>query len=180
MRYCYVAWAIGWLLGLMTLRGRSRLFIVAGALSAGATAAYATHLLLLNATWVAPLPVYIEQCLFALFMISAVAGYWGALRAVASLARRAIAATGRHFTVSAQHRKPADRCASGELTPSRTMTPAVRSFARFILLAAGIISVAIVPGVIANYAINDAQRFAEYYHDAWSNELELGQFLSTM
>src|SRR5262249_43344229 len=68
MKYYYLVWVVGWLLGLVTLRGRSRLLVVAGILTAGAyLACVMIYLLLLNATWVFPQPVYIEQALFALF-----------------------------------------------------------------------------------------------------------------
>src|SRR5262249_29420949 len=85
MKYYYLACALGWLLGLLILRGRSRLFAAAGAVSCAAYAVYSMlYLLLLNGTWVLPIPTYVEQCLFPLLVTTAVAGYWGALSAVAS------------------------------------------------------------------------------------------------
>src|SRR5262249_47477179 len=36
---------------------------------------------------VAPLPIYVEQSLFPLFLVSAVTGYWGALQTVANALR---------------------------------------------------------------------------------------------
>jgi hypothetical protein len=85
MKYYYLACALGWLLGLLALRGRSRLFAAAGAVSCVVYVAYSVlYLLLLNGTWVLPIPTYLEQCLFPLFVTTAVAGYWGALSAAAS------------------------------------------------------------------------------------------------
>jgi hypothetical protein len=84
MKYAYWAWSLGWLLGLLTLRGRSRVLIVAALAACAAYVAYSViYLLLENATWVLPIPIYVEQCLFALFMTAGVAGYWGALRTFA-------------------------------------------------------------------------------------------------
>jgi hypothetical protein len=80
MKYYYLACALGWLLGLLILRGRSRLFAAAGAVSCAAYAVYSMlYLLLLNGTWVLPIPTYVEQCLFPLLVTTAAAGYWGAL-----------------------------------------------------------------------------------------------------
>ena len=83
----YLAWAAGWILGLVTLRGQTRVLVLAAAVSCIAWVAYSiVYLLLLNATWSPPIPLYIEQCLFALYTAAAIAGYWGFLRAVAGLA----------------------------------------------------------------------------------------------
>src|SRR2546422_530059 len=88
MKYFYFAWVSGWLLGLWTLRGRARVLVVAGIASCAALLTeILVYLLLQNAPWSFPLPVYAEQSLFPLFLVSAVAGYWGALRAAALWAR---------------------------------------------------------------------------------------------
>src|SRR5262249_3505830 len=73
------------LLGLLALRGRSRLFVAAGAVSCAAYVVYSVlYLLLLNGTWVLPIPTYVEQCLFPLLVTTAAAGDLGALSAAAS------------------------------------------------------------------------------------------------
>src|SRR5262249_23643412 len=91
MKYFYLAWMPGWLLGLWTLRGRARVLVVAGIVSCAALLSeILVYLLLEDAPWSFPLPQYAEQSLFSLFLVSAVAGYWGALRAVASWARALI------------------------------------------------------------------------------------------
>lgn len=106
MRYFYLACGLGWLLGLLGLRGRSRLFVVAGTVSWLFYVAYSViYLLLLDAAWVLPIPVYVEQCLFPLFLTTAAAGYWGALRAVtaalpAILVGRGVAPTAVSFVAA--------------------------------------------------------------------------------
>jgi hypothetical protein len=85
MKYYYLACTLGWLLALLALRGRSRLFAAAGAVSCVLYAAYSVvFLLLLNGTWVLPIPMYVEQSLFPLLVTTAAAGYWGVLSAAAS------------------------------------------------------------------------------------------------
>src|SRR5258708_39868883 len=49
---------------------------------------YTLLYLLLNVPWQAPLPVYLAHGLVPLFVISAVAGYWGGLRVAARSARQ--------------------------------------------------------------------------------------------
>ena len=58
MKTFYLACFVGWLLGLLTLRGRSRLLVIAAAVSAGFLIVYSViYLLLENAKWlVAPDP----------------------------------------------------------------------------------------------------------------------------
>jgi hypothetical protein len=81
MKTFYLGCMLGWLIGLVALRGRSRLFVTAAFITFAAWVAYsAVYLLILNKPWVLPIPLYIEQCLFPLYLASAVAGYWGGLR----------------------------------------------------------------------------------------------------
>src|SRR5262249_19230391 len=61
MKYFYLVWALGWLLGLLTLRGRARVLVVAGVVTCGALLAeIVVYLLLENASWSGPMPVYAE------------------------------------------------------------------------------------------------------------------------
>jgi hypothetical protein len=84
MKYFYAVWLPGWVLGLLTLRGRARLLALTGLVTCFAfLAEVVVYLLVQNVAWSLPLPVYTEQALFPLFMVSAVTGYWGAWRAVA-------------------------------------------------------------------------------------------------
>ena len=87
MKYFYLLCIVGWVLGLLTLRGRARLLVIAAVTSWVALLVCSVlYLLMLNVAWQMPLPVYLEQCLFFLFIISAVAGLWGALDAAVSRA----------------------------------------------------------------------------------------------
>jgi hypothetical protein len=103
MKYYYLACALGWLLGLLALRGRSRLFAAAGAVSCAAYVVYSVlYLLLLKGTWVLPIPTYVEQCLFPLLVTTAVAGYWGALSVTASVSAKTIQAVRQNGRASAR------------------------------------------------------------------------------
>src|SRR6266852_1515459 len=80
MKYYYAAFAVGWVLGLLTLRGRPLQFVAIASLTFAAFLLYCLiYALLLDSPWVAPIPFYLEHSLFALFLATAVAGYWGAL-----------------------------------------------------------------------------------------------------
>jgi hypothetical protein len=85
MKFYYLACALGWLLGILALRGRPRVLVLAAATTFVAYVAYSTGFVLLRAPWTAPIPVYVEHCLFPLFVAAAVAGYWGAFRAATRL-----------------------------------------------------------------------------------------------
>lgn len=96
MRIFYVACALGWLLGLVLSRGRQRALAAAAAVSFIAWIAYSTvYLLLLDAVWVPPIPLYFEHGLWALYMTAAVAGYWGVLQTAAGLTQRLVMALKR-------------------------------------------------------------------------------------
>src|SRR5260221_4807335 len=86
-KYFYGLCILGWAIGLMFARGRMRVLVAAGTAAFGFYALYALAYLLLDVTWWLPLPVYIEHCLAYLFIASAVAGYWSALRSIAAFAR---------------------------------------------------------------------------------------------
>src|SRR5262249_50873726 len=84
MRVFYATCIFGWLLGLATLSGRSRLLVIAAILSFIAWIAYGfVYLLFLGKPWIPPIPMYVEHSLFPLYLASAAAGYWGALGLVA-------------------------------------------------------------------------------------------------
>jgi hypothetical protein len=155
MKFYYWAWSLGWLLGLLTLRGRSRVLIAAALAGCVAYLAYSViYLLLENATWVLPIPIYVEQCLFALFLTAGVAGYWGALRTVAS------------WLLSI-----------GMMLPHRIGIMARSSRIRFAAMVVGILIVAIVPATAVNFAVNHSQQYTEIWNDPWPTEPELEQYL---
>jgi hypothetical protein len=155
MKYFYFTWVSGWLLGLWTLRGRARVLVIAGIGSCAALLAeILVYLLLQNAPWSLPLPVYAEQGLFPLFLVSAVAGYWGALRAAASWARALVVKIMRR---------------DSEL--SRRWLPKAKGAAAFVV-------VTLVPASVVDYAINRPAWMADLYNEPWPNEPEFVQFLA--
>ena len=84
--YC---WCVpGWALGIWLLRGRPRVLVVAGVVSALLLLAYSAAFLYSAGYWWLPVPIYIEHTLFALFWTAAIAGYWGGLEALTARARR--------------------------------------------------------------------------------------------
>jgi hypothetical protein len=154
MKYIYLLWALGWLLGLLTLRGRARALVVAGVVTCGALLTeIVVYLLLQNASWSVPLPVYTEQSLFALFVVSAVAGYWGALRTAALWGRNA---------------------SSWPAILHRPNGVKATSWAWLAEAASAFAVVAVLPAALVNYAINRPA----YILDPWLNEPELEQFLA--
>src|SRR5262245_7960174 len=154
MKYIYLVWALGWLLGLLTLRGRARALVVAGLVTCGALLTeIVVYLLLQNASWSVPLPVYTEQSLFALFVVSAVAGYWGALRTAALWGRNA---------------------SSWPAILHRPNGVKATSWAWLAKAASAFAVVAVLPAALVNYAINRPA----YILDPWLNEPELEQFLA--
>src|SRR5262245_19787972 len=89
MKYFYVVGALGWLVGGVLLRGRARMLVFAAATAFIVWALYSiVYLLVLNVAWIPPIPIYVEQCLFPLYLSSAAAGYWGVLSAGARLFAR--------------------------------------------------------------------------------------------
>jgi len=159
MKYFYLVWALGWLLGLLTFCGRARVLVVAGAVTCGALLVEILVYLLLpkNASWSLPLPTYAEQSLFALFLVSAVAGYWGALRAAALWARNASG------WPAILHRPNGVKATSWD---------------RLAKAAAAFVIVAVVPAAVVNYAINRPWWMPDVYNEPWPNEPELAQLLT--
>ena len=158
MKYFYFIWATGWVLGLLTLRGRTRVLVLAGVVTCGGLVTeIVAYLLLQNASWSFPLPVYAEQSLFALFLVSAVVGYWGALRAAASWVRNASA------WPPILHRSNRAKTTSRGWLANAAVAFAV---------------VALVPAATVNYAIKRPVYVADLYNEPWPNEPELAQFLA--
>jgi len=150
MKYFYFICALGWLLGLLTLHGRARVLVIVGMASCGALLAEVLIYLLLqqNAPWSLPLPVYVEQSLFPLFLISAVTGYWGALRLA---------------TVALQH----------PITGAQTPFWSVKAKG-----ASAFAFVALVPAAIAGYAVARPGHLIHLYDEPWPDEPELAQLLA--
>ena len=168
-KYFYILWALGWLLGVLTLTGRARLLVVTGVMSFLLLFGYILLYLLLNVAWQAPLPLYLAHGLFPLFVMSAVAGYWGALRAALSVGRKVAPVAERASLISLRPgvAKRAPSHDDGVLTQSRL---------RFLTAGAAFVAVAIVPAAIANFARTQGPEYAEAFHERWPNEPELNQF----
>jgi hypothetical protein len=149
-KYFYLVWAFGWLLGLLTLRGRARVLVVAGMITCGLLfAEIFLYLLLQEGSWLPPRPMYVEQGLFPLFIVSAVTGYWGALRAAAATLR------------------------PSHLTGARSW-----SFWYKAKPAAAFVVVALVPATVVYYAVSRPLYVADLYNEPWPNEPEFEQFLA--
>ncbi len=174
MKTFYLACALGWLLGLVTLRGRARVLVIAASVAFAVWAVYSlVYLLLLNATWVPPIPIYLEQCLFALYLAAAVVGYWGLLRAIASLIARAAAPLVSRAGAALRRPAPAP------LSAQRVGKKLPRSSGlRRLAVAATVVCAAILPAKVASYALTDARAQAMTFYQPWPNEPELMEFLS--
>jgi hypothetical protein len=147
-KYYYLACSLGWLLGILALRGRPRVLVLAAATTCMLYVAYGTGFLLLNVPWTAPIPVYVEHSLFPLFLAAGVAGYWGMLRAAASWLRQKL-----------------------PLLQARLR-------ARFAPIVLSFILVASIPAMAMNFAVNRSAPYAEAWNLPWPNEPEFVEFLT--
>jgi hypothetical protein len=86
-KYFYGLCILGWALGLVLARGRVRVLVVTGVAAFGYYLLYMMAFVLLDVVWWLPIPFDIEHSLAYLFIASAVAGYWSAVRSIAAFAR---------------------------------------------------------------------------------------------
>ena len=177
MKYFYLACALGWALGLVTLRGRARTLVAAASIAFAVWVLYSVvYLLLLNATWVLPVPMYVEQSLFALYLAAAIAGYWGFLYAIIPLVHQFDALLGRR--ADAIWRRPVPEA----IPPQSAATGAAElPFVRRILAhVPAFLVAALIPVKAVTYALTDGQARAIQFqsHDRWPDEPELGRFLT--
>src|SRR5262249_22366590 len=107
--------------------------------------------LLVDGTWSPPRPNLIEHALFPLFVAAAIAGYWGALEALATLAR---------------HRM--------RLLQVPSFSPWKATAAR---VAMAVLMAAFVPAAVIVYAVTFPKSRALTWYEPWPNEPELRQFL---
>lgn len=171
MKYVYVVCAVGWLLGLLTSRGRSRLLVVTGAVSVTTYLVYSlVYLLIQGVAWVGPIPIYLEHCLLPLYMASAVAGYWGTLRRLVSLGGFVWVATARWALRLVPNGGP--RLASPVIARAWSWP------SWLVTIVAGLVVIAIIPARVADYAIKDAKPQANTFYLPWPNEPELGAMLA--
>jgi hypothetical protein len=172
MKYFYLAVGLGWLVGLLTLRGRQRLLVVAGVAGFGFYLAYGlVYLLIPNAVWLPPIPIYIEQCLFPLYVTGALAGYWGALRWLSAMG----IAAAEHIGFVDARAGSLFPSARGK-NPSRTRSLLAPSRIRAGAGALGLAMVATIPAWVAEFALNKAAFYAETFHLPWPDEPELTRF----
>jgi hypothetical protein len=176
VKYFYLVWSLGWLLGLLTLSGRARLLVITGLVSFLLLFGYTLLYLLLNVPWQAPLPVYLAHGLVPLFVISAVAGYWGGLRVATRSARRIVVIMTQRagdarsrLGVARRALLPVPRLFHGDGAPARSRL-------RFLTAAAVFIAVGIIPAAVVDFAIWHGSAQAERFHEHWPNEPELTQF----
>jgi hypothetical protein len=171
MRAFYVACTVGWLLGLVILRGRARVLVTASVISFTVYVAYSTaYLLLANAVWIPPIPLYLEHSLCALYIAGAVTGYCGLLLLAVRIARRRLAARGKITAMS-------DRFPPLSLLFGIAGGPQSR-FGRAVTLAIALLSVALVPAKVVDYVFYDSPAMANIYYQPWPDEPELINFLS--
>jgi hypothetical protein len=169
MKYFYAASTLGWLLGLVTLRGRSRVLVFAALAAFVVWVGYSmSYLVLSNTAWIPPIPIYVEDGLFALFLAAAVAGYWGSLSLVASVLRGAAPLISRAFV---RQRLPVSL--SAQSTAGRGS-----SRLRFSTTALMVLCVAALPMKITLYALTDARSKATYFYLPWTTDPEFVQFVT--
>src|SRR5262245_55974899 len=180
MKYFYLVWLIGWVLGLLTLHGRSRVLIGVALAAWIAYSGYSVvYLLLANATWIPPIPIYVEQCLFVLFSTAGFAGYWGAAMSVpvvtlALVQRAYIAAMHEgNFTATLYWSRLLQYLNAG--AKGMIFTKFLQF--RFKPIAAAFVVVGIFPAMLADFAVNRSQRYAEQWDEQWADAPELERFL---
>jgi hypothetical protein len=174
MRHFYVVWMLGWLIGLLTLRSRLRVLPVAAVVAFAVWILVSGVFLLLNAPWIAPIPIYFEHALFALYLGAAFIGYWGLVMAIALLIVRAAAPLVRRAGAALRRPVPVPLSAQSD-AGGRTWLSSVRWFAA---AAAALVTVAVLPAKVVTYALTDGRARAMLVYQPWSNEPELIEFLA--
>jgi hypothetical protein len=163
-KYFYWSCVPGWGLGIWLLRGRLRILVLAAAVSALSFLAYSTAYLHLEGNWWLPVPIYIEHALFALFWTGAIAGYWGGLEALAADVGRWTHAADR-----------AGRAAGLRRIRLPSLSPGQAAAAAAIM---AVVVASIVPAVPIAKTLKYPKGFVPYWHEDWTDEPELRQFLS--
>ncbi len=204
-KHFYWACVCGWALGIVLLRGRPRILVLAAALSALSFLAYYTAYLHQESNWWLPLPIYIEHALFALFWTAAVAGYWRGLEALAVCARhwlRATVSAGPGLAFAAALSLPGLAFAAALSLRARyrlsirvqmsfkplhhigaswwrarlpSLSPRQAAVATAI---AAVLAASVVPAFPIAKALRYPKTLSPYWREDWSNEPELRQFFS--
>jgi hypothetical protein len=172
--YYGICW-LGWFPGVLLLRARRRVLVVASVVSFAFLFAYTAAFLLLPGNWWLPLPIYVEHGLFPLFTTAAIAGLWCGLRAVVSspalvFKKREPNGTLAERKYLAPRLSPVyrlfDRLRSG---------PRSKSSGKGVLVA--LLGIVIIPAASLLIA-NRAHLTAEAMYQPWPSEPELGQFFA--
>jgi hypothetical protein len=157
--FFYGSCVLGWVLGILLLRSRSRILVLTGAASGLSFFLYACAYMCSAGHWWLPIPIYIEHTLFPLFWTAAIAGYWGALQALAARARRRLhPPDGEDGVVSWRRRM-------------RSLSPAQAAAATAIV---AVVTASVIPIVVIAEAPREV---AKYWYEPWPNEPELRNFL---
>jgi hypothetical protein len=138
--------------------------VVAAAVSALALLAYSTAYLHLEGNWWLPVPIYIEHALFALFWTGAIAGYWGGLEALAADVRRWTHVTNRAGHVAGLRRIRLPSLSSGQAAAAAAIM--------------AVVVASVIPAVPIAKTHKYPKGFVPYWHEDWTDEPELRQFLS--
>ena len=197
-KYFYLCCALGWLVGLVTLTSRPRVFTLAAIGAFVFYLIFGIAFLLLNIPWTAPIPLYVEQSLLPLYLAAAVAGYWGLGRLVVVRLRiRALVTAQRAFVVLVRlgFTKLALRLAlvtkqigstrvhvlsQSSVCRSRGQLQMEKLFGRkqLVRMFTAVVVVGIIPAWFVNFAMNGSALYAEQWYEPWPNEPELQRFLS--
>jgi hypothetical protein len=154
-KYFYGLCIFGWTIGLILARGRVRVLVVTGVAAFGCYLLYMMAFVLLDVVWWFPIPFYIEHSLAYLFIASAVAGYWSALRSIVAFAR-----------------------ASAGLEPLGGAIVWRPEWRVWVGLLAGLVVVALVPVGGLLFALERSKSVpANAYTMPWSDEPELAEYL---
>src|SRR5262245_8168053 len=153
-KYCYTAFIVGYLLVFVALRGRPRVLVAAGAASLLYLFIYGTAFLLVQPDWWLPLPIYVEQSMWALLTAAAVAGYWGALQQIALLVMHLV----RRWSSTAVRTWPVGSARIGTI--------------------AALVAVAVIPALAVRVGAEN-KHLATAWALPWSDEPELVEHLST-
>jgi hypothetical protein len=185
MKYLYLACVVGWVFGLLSLRGRARLLVAAAMLSFGAYLMYSLLFLLLNMAWKPPIPIYVEHCLIPLYMTAAIAGCWGVLRCGGILLVKVALAVIRIRQIRVFDNPDGIKPVPVEMTPlqvvvqNRTSAFDTAPFqSSLVALVAGLVVTAIIPATAAKYALWEAGPIANMYQWPWPKEPEIAKFFS--
>jgi hypothetical protein len=161
--YFYSCCALGWVIGIWLQRGRPRILVLAGAVSAVSLFVYSSAFLYLPGNWWLPIPFYVEHALFPLFWTAAIAGYWGGLEALAARAHRWLHPTDRTWPATHSWR--------------RRLPPLPPAEAAALTAIVSVALASVIPVIAIDKAFQHAQEWSKYSYQPWPDEPELRKFL---